>query len=183
MHPDEPNDPFIERLAGRLREPVELSSEVERVVLARLRAEAARSAAATGALPASAPRFGRHLRPLLAIGLAASLAAVFAAGILIGRWSARVPAPTTAIRSVEFALRTPADSSVTLVGDFNDWNTAATPLHRDGDVWTVTVPLRPGRYRYTFIVDGTGWRRDPTAPPALEDDFGAPTSVITIAQR
>ena len=47
---------------------------------------------------------------------------------------------------------------------------------------TVTVPLRPGRYRYTFIVDGT-WRRDPAAPRALEDDFGQPTSVITIAQR
>jgi 1,4-alpha-glucan branching enzyme len=70
------------------------------------------------------------------------------------------------------------------VGDFNDWNPAATPLHRASDgVWSVTVPLRPGRYRYTFIVDGTRWRRDPAAPPALEDDFGAPTSVITIAQR
>ena len=70
------------------------------------------------------------------------------------------------------------------MGDFNDWNPAATPLHRASDgVWSVTVPLRPGRYRYTFIVDGTRWRRDPAAPPALEDDFGAPTSVITIAQR
>jgi hypothetical protein len=44
------------------------------------------------------------------------------------------------------------------------------------------VPLRPGRYRYTFIVDGT-WHRDPAAPRALEDDFGTPTSVITVAQR
>jgi len=44
------------------------------------------------------------------------------------------------------------------------------------------VPLRPGRHRYTFIVDGTRWHRDPAAPRAL-DDFGAPTSVITIAQR
>ena len=183
MHPDEPNDPFIDRLAARLREPVELSSEVERVVLARLRTEAAGDAAAPGADSAPALQFRPRRRRSLVAGLAAGLAAVFAAGILIGRWSARVPAPAPAIRSVEFALRTPADSTVTLVGDFNDWNAAATPLHREGDVWSVTVPLRPGRYRYTFIVDGTRWRRDPAAPRALEDDFGAPTSVITIAQR
>jgi hypothetical protein len=174
MHPDEPNDPLIDDLAARLREPVELSSEVERVVLARLRAEAA-----TG----SRRRFLPRIRLEFAAGLAAGLAAVFAIGVLVGRWTARGEDPAPASRSIEFALRTPADSTVTLVGDFNDWNPTATPLHREGDAWTVTVPLRPGRYRYTFIVDGTRWRRDPAAPRALEDDFGAPTSVITIAQR
>jgi 1,4-alpha-glucan branching enzyme len=102
----------------------------------------------------------------------------------VGRWSAAPSVGPASVRPIEFALRTPADSAVVLVGDFNDWNPAATPLRRASDgVWSVTVPLRPGRYRYTFIVDGTRWRRDPAAPPALEDDFGAPTSVITIAQR
>ncbi len=87
-------------------------------------------------------------------------------------------------RPVEFALRIVADSAVALVGDFNDWDPRATPLrHAPGGVWTATVPLRPGRYRYTFIVDGTRWRRDPAAPRALEDDFDTPTSVITVAQR
>jgi hypothetical protein len=47
----------------------------------------------------------------------------------------------------------------------------------------VVIPLRPGRYRYTFVVDGTRWSRDPAAPRALEDDFGTPTSVITVAHR
>jgi Glycogen recognition site of AMP-activated protein kinase len=171
MHPDdrsdEPPDPFVERLAARLREPVTLSPEVERVVLDRLRA-----------------RPFRRRWPAVATALAAGIAAAFAAGLLVGRWTAAPPAGALSVRPIEFALRTPADSAVALVGDFNDWNPAATPLHRAADdVWSVTVPLRPGRYRYTFIVDGTRWRRDPTAPPALEDDFGAPTSVITIAQR
>ena len=72
----------------------------------------------------------------------------------------------------------------TVVGDFNDWDPAATPLRRASDgVWSVTRAAPPGRYRYTFIVDGTRWRRDPAAPPALGDDFGTPTSVITVAQR
>jgi endonuclease/exonuclease/phosphatase family metal-dependent hydrolase len=171
MHPDdrsdEPRDPFIERLAARLREPVSLSPEVERVVLDRLRA-----------------RPIRRRWPAVAAALAAGIAAAFAAGLLVGRWTVAPPGVAPSVRPIEFALRTAADSAVVLVGDFNDWNPAATPLHRASDgVWSVTVSLRPGRYRYTFIVDGTRWRRDPAAPPALEDDFGAPTSVITIAQR
>jgi hypothetical protein len=171
MHPDdrsdEPCDPFIERLAARLREPVSLSPEVERVVLDRLRG------------PPTRRRW-----PAVAAALAAGIAAAFGAGLLVGRWTAPPPGGPPSVRPIEFALRTPADSAVALVGDFNDWNPAATPLRRDSDgLWSVTVPLRPGRYRYTFIVDGTRWRRDPAAPPALEDDFGAPTSVITIAHR
>jgi hypothetical protein len=174
MRPDDDLDPeqreFLERLAAPLRRPVELSDRVERKVLARLR---------TGAGPVPRP----SLRPLVAAALAAGIAAVFAIGVLVGRRSSASSALDRGPRTVEFVLRTAADSAVTLVGDFNDWNPRATPLHPGSDgVWTVTVPLRPGRYRYTFIVDGS-WRQDPAAPRALEDDFGTPTSVITIAQR
>jgi hypothetical protein len=172
MRPDDRLDPeqdaFLGRVAAHLREPVPLSDRVERTVLERLRAEAA---------PV------RPFRSLLPFGLAAGFAAMFGLGVLVGRRSTAPPGPADAPRSVEFALRTPADSGVALVGDFNDWDPHATPLHHaSDDVWSVTVPLRPGRYRYTFIVDGTRWHRDPDAPRAL-DDFGAPTSVITIAQR
>ena len=193
---DEPPDPFIERLAARLREPVSLSPEVERVVLARLRFEAESAPSVTGRRDAAGAvdlagggRFPvaspvRRRWPVVAGALVAGLAAAFAGGLLVGRWSTTPSGGAAPARSVEFALRAPADSAVVLVGDFNDWNPVATPLHRASDgVWSVTVPLRPGRYRYTFIVDGTRWRRDPAAPRALEDDFGAPTSVITIAQR
>ena len=181
MRPDDPLDPdqeaFLEKLAAHLREPVPLSDRVERTVLERLRA----GDSGTTVRPM------RH-RPRVAwVALAAGIAAVFGLGVLVGR---RTAGPDAAIlasegpRSVEFALRTSADSGVALVGDFNDWDPRATPLHPASDgVWTVTVPLRPGRYRYTFIVDGTRWRRDPEAPRALEDDFGTPTSVITVAQR
>ncbi len=33
---------------------------------------------------------------------------------------------------------------ITLVGDFNDWNTRSHPLSRvSGGVWTITVDLEP----------------------------------------
>jgi hypothetical protein len=177
MPPDDRLDPehddFIERVAARLRASVPLSERVERTVLERLRAGP--PAAARSVPP-------RRYEARIAAALAASLAVVFGLGILVGRRS--VAGSEAGPRPVEFALRAPAVSAVAVVGDFNDWDSRATPLHNGSDgLWTVTVPLRPGRYRYTFIVDGTRWRRDPSAPPALEDDFGAPTSVITVAQR
>jgi hypothetical protein len=167
-------DVFIERVAARLRAPVPLSSQVERRVLARLRAGPAGLA--------SSFLTGRR-RPVAVLALAACLAAVFGVGIMVGRRSTPASADHGP-RPVEFAFRTTADSAVAVVGDFNDWDARATPLHPASDgLWSVTVALRPGRYRYTFVVDGTRWRRDPYAPRALEDDFGAPTSVITVARR
>jgi hypothetical protein len=176
MGPDNGSDPqhdFLDRVAARLRRPVTLSDRVEREVLQRIRAE-----------PARGPDYrSRARRPLAALALAAGIVAVFGLGVLVGRRSL-VPAPGLETRPVEFVLRTAADSAVALVGDFNDWDPRATPLRPTADsLWSVVVPLRPGRYHYTFVVDGTRWSRDPSAPRALEDDFGTPTSVITVAQR
>jgi 1,4-alpha-glucan branching enzyme len=70
-----------------------------------------------------------------------------------------------------------------VVGDFNDWDPAATPLRRgnEGGTWTVELRLPPGRYRYTFLVDGRRWVPDPEEPRAADDDFGAPMSVLTVS--
>jgi hypothetical protein len=42
------------------------------------------------------------------------------------------------------------------------------------------VPLRPGRYHYSFVVDGRRWARDPAAPRALGEHFDRPTSAVTV---
>jgi 1,4-alpha-glucan branching enzyme len=83
---------------------------------------------------------------------------------------------------VQFVLVAPEARNVVLVGDFNDWDPAATPLHRapSGGAWTAALPLQPGRHRYAFVVDGVRWMADPTAPPAPDDDFGSPGSVVTV---
>ena len=49
-----------------------------------------------------------------------------------------------------------AARSVALVGDFNKWNKAATPLARavTKGTWSVSVPLSSGRHAYAFVVDG-----------------------------
>lgn len=71
-------------------------------------------------------------------------------------------------------------ASVSLVGDFNDWDAQATPLQRDAGAWTVTLPITPGRHVYAFVVDGERWVADPRAPRAPDADFGRPGSVVIV---
>lgn len=81
-----------------------------------------------------------------------------------------------------FMIVAPNARQVTLVGDFNDWDEGSTPLLKvaANGVWTAEVRLPPGRYDYAFLVDGQQWVADPAAPPATGDDFGQPTSVLTV---
>ncbi|MGH7568987.1 MAG: isoamylase early set domain-containing protein [Gemmatimonadales bacterium] len=187
--PDD-NDPVIERIAQELRRPVHVDPAVD-----------ARIMALVETLPV--PRRGlgavwRWLRrphtvtltPLRGLALAAGLAAL--AVLLRAGGSERTTAfvaPAAAARAlVQFVIVAPAARSVVVVGDFNDWDPAATPLRaaapagrgEAADVWSVALPLPPGRYRYAFIVDGTRWLADPSAPRAAGDDFGTPNSVVTV---
>jgi hypothetical protein len=131
-----------------------------------------------------------ELSPLRGLAAAAGLAALLATGVWLGRESVAPPSlalgsPFIELRRVEFILAAPRASQVTLVGDFNGWSPAATPLHpsEHQGTWSVTVPLAPGRHEYAFLVDGKHWLPDPQAPRAPGNDFGAPNSVLTVTER
>ncbi|HWJ23439.1 MAG TPA: isoamylase early set domain-containing protein [Gemmatimonadaceae bacterium] len=124
--------------------------------------------------------------------LCAALGAGVAWGVMRRAESAAVPgdvavasAPASgwAVPAVRFALTAPGASRVALVGDFNGWNPAATPLRAsaDGRTWSVALPLTPGRHVYAFVVDGS-LTADPVAPRAADEDFGTPSSVIMVAE-
>lgn len=88
---------------------------------------------------------------------------------------------TREVRLVQFVLTAPKASHVTVVGDFNEWDPAATPMaQREGGAWTAAIPVSPGRHVYAFIVDGDRWVSDPAAPLAPEDGFGIRNSVIVV---
>lgn len=182
--PEGPDDPMLRAAIRELRRPVDLGPGVDARVLAELRREGAARRAWHWL---TRPRTVR-VSPLRAAGLAAAVAAVSVLVVTAVRQVTAPRAEPLAVGAappgeVAFVLAAPAADRVSLVGDFNDWNPDAAPLTRRANgVWETALPLPPGRYRYTFIVDGTRWVRDPTEPPAL-DDFGTPTSVITVARR
>jgi len=77
---------------------------------------------------------------------------------------------------VKFSLDTSSwaqqPASISLAGDFNAWSSTATPMKKEGNVWTVTLPLSPGVHQYKFVADGQRWLQDPKADPALDADDG-----------
>jgi hypothetical protein len=158
--PDE-LDPLLQRAVSYLRQPVPFP-------------ERGGVAAALGRL---SDRGGARVRPVWPWLAAAAGLATLGAGLAL--WHAGKGAVERRI-AVRFAVDLPASAEVALIGDFNDWNPQATPLRREPGGWATTVPLAPGRYRYTYVVDGRRLLADPSGPRA-DDEFGAPTSVITVA--
>ena len=86
-----------------------------------------------------------------------------------------------ALEPVQFMLAAPGATRVALVGEFNDWDPAATPMSRTtGGQWHVALPLARGRHVYAFVVDGSSWVADPQAPLAPERWYGASNSVLLV---
>jgi hypothetical protein len=86
---------------------------------------------------------------------------------------------------IKFVLVAPHASTVSVVGDFNNWDADATPMTRTktGGTWSVAIRLPAGRHVYAFVVNGasgTQWVADPSAPLAPEDGLGAPNSVVLV---
>lgn len=83
---------------------------------------------------------------------------------------------------VRFVLADAGAHTVTLVGDFNEWEKRATPLRPSKPgVWSTQIALPPGRHEYAFVVDGKRWVADPAADK-VADDFDTPSSVVTVGR-
>jgi hypothetical protein len=186
-------DRVIDRVVEVLKEPVRIDPALDGRVMAELaRVPAPRRptpiVALTGWLVrkrtvAVSPLGGLAAAAGVALAVLAGRAWLFPVTPFAPTITAAAPAlGASETRAIQFVVLVPRASSVALVGDFNDWDDAATPMTRaaGNGLWSVTVPLAPGRYRYSFLVDGTGWLPDPEAPKALEDDFGRPNSVVTV---
>jgi AMP-activated protein kinase-like protein len=183
-----PDDPFVERIARRLRAEERFDDTFEETLIAAIRAEAPiERSVARRALFArgwwSSPSI--QLSPLAALAAAACLVAAASFGALQtrrGQYSPSAPTVATVVHDtvtyVRFVFVGDA-KTVSLVGDFNAW--APTPLARTGSdgAWSASVPLQTGRHEYAFIVDGKKWTLDQFAPSS-SDQFDAASSVITI---
>jgi len=88
----------------------------------------------------------------------------------------RLPPPEEVKGGILFRYDSPAARMVTLAGNFNNWagtqgggryDPTIDPMSDDdGDgIWTIVVPLPPGRYQYKFVIDnGVRWEMDPSNP-------------------
>lgn len=82
---------------------------------------------------------------------------------------------------VTFALpEAIAADSACLVGEFNDWDAAATPMTRGEDgVFRATLELEAGRaYQFRYLVDGEHWHNDWHADAYVPSGFGEDNCVV-----
>ncbi len=181
----------LERAIELLREPVAIDAGLDARIMAEIESlPAPRTWSNRMWRAADWLRRGHPITvsPLGGMALATACVALVLAGRAVIAPSAGAPESQLAQLGgqslAQFVVVAPTAATVALVGDFNDWSESATPMQRvEGNgLWSVTIPLQPGRYRYAFLVDGDTWLRDPSAPPALDDDFGPPGSVVTVGE-
>ena len=88
-------------------------------------------------------------------------------------------APTVTPEGWSSLSRPPAARRVHLVGDFNGWELDGSEMQPFGRIWTSTVKLQPGSYRYRFVVDGQ-WQSDPLNEAAEPTPYGGHNSVLVL---
>jgi len=181
----------LEQISRELREPVALDASFDARVMAGVRGLPRHVRRGVWSR-LTTPRTVK-VRPLSWAALAAAL--VFVAGVAAlaaypsaGEVSRRPvvalfqPTPRAPQR-VQFVIVALAARKVAVVGDFNGWDpehAAYQALHRGGGVWSVTAQLPAGHHRYSFVVDDSVWMADPTAPRAIDKDYGLPNSAIVV---
>lgn len=196
-------DPVLERAISELRTLPPLDREaVSRIVAA---AATARVSPADDDDLMASRRLRRSMRWSWTIGIAA--AAAVAGFVVRGVWTSSrestSPNPAPAVASSTTSLRPAADvgadsrpvpkqfvlqnstaKRVSLVGDFNNWNSAAAPLTRDpaSGIWTTVVPIAPGRHVYGFMIDDSVLVLDPRAPKTRDPSLGVEGSVIIVGK-
>jgi 1,4-alpha-glucan branching enzyme len=85
------------------------------------------------------------------------------------------------LRGVNFICVAPQAQSVSLVGDFNQWNPAANLMKRMPDgAWLLMVELAHGHHRYAFLVDGS-LTLDPRAQGVTRNDEGERVSLLPVS--
>jgi len=82
------------------------------------------------------------------------------------------------------ALHLPRDSvkSISLVGEFNNWQVGKTLL-ADPDsngIYETDMNLPPGEYEYKFVINGKKWIPDPINPRQIPDGWNGFNSLRTV---
>lgn len=96
-------------------------------------------------------------------------------------WTA--PAPSVRLHRVDDAgvrvtISQPGAESVAIAGEWNQWT--PEPLQpASGGRWTGLVPVAPGVYRFSLVIDGEDWRV-PEGIPAVSDGFGGTVGLLVV---
>lgn len=126
----------------------------------------------------------RNVVRSLGYALAASLVISFS--FLLGKQQVTTPqeigvqTSSDVVTNYRFIIHQEETAKVEIAGSFTNW--AKVPLTSSGSrgYWEITLPLKQGEHRYSFIIDGTSLIPDPTIAAQEPDDFGTINSIIDV---
>lgn len=100
---------------------------------------------------------------------------------LLANCAPKSSAPVIPREGVRLSFSSPSAASVSVAGSFNQWdperNRLASPDSKG--VWTITLPLPPGRYEYRFVINNNEWVLDHSAP-STDDGMGDKNSLVIV---
>lgn len=72
-----------------------------------------------------------------------------------------------------------------LVGEFNDWDPAATPMKRNKQgTFQAVVELEPDQtYQFRYLVNGEHWCNEWHADGYIPNDLGSDNCIVTTAEE
>ena len=84
-------------------------------------------------------------------------------------------------KPINFYFTAPGAQSVSILGDFNDWQPNANPMRRQTDgIWTAQLALHHGHHQYQYLVDGQPVL-DPRAQGIARNVRGERVSVVAVS--
>ena len=120
------------------------------------------------------------VQPVVTAAVAEEAPTATAAPSLSQRMRELVKEGTDEILTTTFAVQAPDAQSVYVTGSFNDWSLdESCRLTNDSGTWKITLSLKPGVYKYQFIIDGK-WQEDPQNTMRERNSFGDINSLIEI---
>lgn len=73
--------------------------------------------------------------------------------------------------------------TVSLVGEFNDWDATAAPLKKVKNVWKTTLELEQGQaYQFRYLVDDNEWHNDEAADNYVPNNIDGDNSVVVTSK-
>lgn len=84
----------------------------------------------------------------------------------------------------KFLFRFPDAKTISLVGDFNNWDANQNIMKKNDDgIWSVDVEINYGYYRYKYLIDSLFLLNDPFANMYIPGDNGELYSLLIINEN
>ena len=86
-----------------------------------------------------------------------------------------------ALQQIEFQLKAPPGSKVSVAGTFNNWDAGKNPMRDNPDSghYKTRIALSPGKHEYKFVVNGE-WFVDPNCAERVPNGHGSFNSAICV---